>query len=80
VVPASSWREADGRHVLRFEAPIAAVEDPSTNEAIRLTTRAYNAALERLVVLRPAQWYWVHRRWKNVALPARGRRLRTASA
>jgi KDO2-lipid IV(A) lauroyltransferase len=80
VVPATSWREADGGHVLRFEAPIPAVEDPSTNEAIRLTTRAYNAALERLVLRRPEQWYWVHRRWKHVALPARKRKLRTASA
>ncbi len=65
VVPATSWREPDGRHVLRFEAPIAPVEHASTNEAIRLTTRAYNEALERLVLRR---WGPV-RRWlglKNV--------------
>jgi len=80
VVPATSWREADGRHVLRFEAPIPAVEHASTNEAIRLTTRAYNAALERLVLRRPEQWYWVHRRWKEVTQPARKRKLRTANA
>ncbi|MEO8674139.1 MAG: 4'-phosphopantetheinyl transferase superfamily protein, partial [Casimicrobiaceae bacterium] len=59
VVPATSWREPDGRHVLRFEAPIPAVEHANTSEAIRLTTRAYNAALERLVLRRPEQWYWV---------------------
>jgi KDO2-lipid IV(A) lauroyltransferase len=80
VVPATSWREPDGRHVLRFEAPIAAVEHADTNEAIRLTTGAYNAELERLVLRRPAQWYWVHRRWKEVARPARRRKLRPARA
>ncbi len=80
VVPATSWREPDGKHVLRFEAPIAAVEHASTNEAIRLTTAAYNAELERLVLRRPEQWYWVHRRWKHVDAPARRRRLKTASA
>jgi len=80
VVPATSWRESDGRHVLRFEAPIPAVEHASTSEAIRLTTRAYNAALERFVLRRPEQWYWVHRRWKNVAQPMKRRKLRTASA
>ena len=53
---------------------------PSTNEAIRLTTRAYNEALERLVLRRPEQWYWVHRRWKTVRQPTRRRRLGTASA
>jgi KDO2-lipid IV(A) lauroyltransferase len=71
VLPAAAWREPDGRHVLRFEAPVPAVEDASTNEAIRLTTRAYNEALERLVLRRPEQWYWVHRRWKTVRQPTR---------
>ena len=80
VVAATSWREDDGRHVLRFEAPIPAVEHASTNEAIRLTTRAYNAALERFVLRRPEQWYWVHRRWKTMQAPARRRRLHAASA
>ena len=65
VVPASSWRGPDGRHVLRFEAPMAPIESADTNEAIRVNTRAYNAALERLVLRHPEQWYWVHRRWKT---------------
>jgi KDO2-lipid IV(A) lauroyltransferase len=64
VVPASCWRESDGNHVLRFEAPLTAVEDADANEAIRLTTRAFNRALELLIVRRPEQWWWVHRRWK----------------
>ena len=64
VVPASSWREADGQHVLRFEAPIAPIEHADANEAIRLNSRAYNRALERMIVRRPEQWWWVHRRWK----------------
>src|SRR5215470_16882643 len=66
VMPATSWREPDGRHVLRFSEPIAPVESDDSNEAIRLNTRAYNAALERLILARPEQWYWVHRRWKSV--------------
>jgi KDO2-lipid IV(A) lauroyltransferase len=64
VVPASCWRESDGSHVLRFEAPLQAVEHADTNEAIRLTTREFNRALELLIVRRPEQWWWVHRRWK----------------
>ena len=66
VLPAASWREPDGRHVLRFEPPLAPIEHQSTTEAIRRNTRAYNLALERLVVRHPEQWYWVHRRWKHV--------------
>jgi KDO2-lipid IV(A) lauroyltransferase len=72
VVPAASWREDDGRHVLRFEEPLAVIEAEDLDEAVRLNTRAYNAALERLVLRHPEQWYWVHRRWK-VSQTARGR-------
>ncbi len=67
VLPATSWREHDGRHVLRFGEPMAPIEPDDTNAAIRQNTRAYNAALERLILARPEQWYWVHRRWKTVA-------------
>ncbi len=66
VLPATSWRELDGKHVLRFEDAMAPIECENTNEAIRLNTRAYNAALERAILRRPEQWYWVHRRWKEV--------------
>lgn len=64
VVPASSWREADGSHVLRFEEAMPLVECDNVNEEIRRNTRAYNAMLEVLVLRHPEQWYWVHRRWK----------------
>lgn len=76
VLPATSWREADGRHVLRFEDPMAPIECENTGEAIRRNTRAYNAVLERVILRRPEQWYWVHRRWK--AVPAKSRAVRAA--
>ncbi|HSD49837.1 MAG TPA: 4'-phosphopantetheinyl transferase superfamily protein [Candidatus Methylomirabilis sp.] len=66
VVPAASWREPDGRHVLRFEEALPLIECEDTNQAIRKNTRAYNAALERLVLRHPEQWFWVHRRWKVI--------------
>ncbi|MGH8696332.1 MAG: 4'-phosphopantetheinyl transferase superfamily protein [Burkholderiales bacterium] len=65
VLPAASWREPDGRHVLRFEEPLPVIECEDVSEAIRRNTRAYNAALERLILRRPEQWWWVHRRWKG---------------
>jgi KDO2-lipid IV(A) lauroyltransferase len=64
VVPASSWREPDGRHVLRFEEALPSVERDNPDEEIRLATRTYNAALERMILRHPEQWWWVHRRWK----------------
>jgi KDO2-lipid IV(A) lauroyltransferase len=64
VVPAATWRAPDGHHVLRFEEALSVIEREDTNEAIRVNTQAYNAALERLVLRHPEQWFWVHRRWK----------------
>ena len=65
VLPAASWRNADGTHVLRFEEAVAPVDVPNANEAIARTTRAYNAALERLILRHPEQWWWVHRRFRR---------------
>ena len=76
VLPASSWREPNGQHVLRFGEPMSPLEAEDTNEAIRLNTRSYNAALERLIVRHPEQWYWVHRRWKHAEAKRRVRRVR----
>jgi phosphopantetheine--protein transferase-like protein len=72
VIPACSWREPDGHHVLRFEDPLPLIECDDTSEAIRLNTRSYNAALERILLRHPEQWIWMHRRWKIAAPPAAG--------
>lgn len=64
VIPASSWREPDGTHVLRFEAPIPVVQTDDPGADIRTNTRAFNAALERMLLRHPEQWIWMHKRWK----------------
>ncbi len=64
VIPASSWREPDGTHVLRFEEPIPVVETDNPGEDIRTNTRAFNAALEKMLLRHPEQWIWMHKRWK----------------
>jgi KDO2-lipid IV(A) lauroyltransferase len=64
VIPACTWREPDGTHILRFENPVPLIECEDIGEAIRLNTRSYNAALERMLLRHPEQWIWMHRRWK----------------
>jgi KDO2-lipid IV(A) lauroyltransferase len=71
VVPAASWREPDGTHVLRFEEALPPLDHESTTEAILRNTRAYNAALETLVLRHPEQWWWVHRRFRSARPRAR---------
>jgi len=64
VIPAFSWREPGGTHVLRFEEPLPLIECENVSEAIRKNTRAYNAAIERMILRHPEQWIWMHKRWK----------------
>jgi KDO2-lipid IV(A) lauroyltransferase len=78
VIPAACWREPDGRHVLRFEESVPVVDTPNVNESIARTTRAFNAAIERLVLRHTEQWWWVHRRWKSARRPRRRTTLRAS--
>lgn len=64
VVPAAGYRLPDGRHVLEFHEPIAWQDYDSTQESIYRNTRAYNQALERMILAHPEQWMWLHKRWK----------------
>lgn len=64
VVPMATWRDEQGRHVVRFAEALAAIDCADPDEWLRRTTRAYNAALEPFILAHPAQWFWAHRRWK----------------
>ncbi len=65
VLPAASWREPDGTHVLQFLPPLSPILDEDVGTEIKRNTRAFNQALELAIVRHPEQWWWVHRRWKN---------------
>jgi len=64
VVPAAGYRLPNGRHVLEFLEPIKWQEYPNTKEALYQNTLAYNQALEKIILANPAQWMWLHKRWK----------------
>lgn len=64
VVPASSYRLPNGRHVLEFHEPIDWEAHPKNHEALYRNTCAYNRALEQIILRHPEQWWWMHRRWK----------------
>ncbi|GAB4367689.1 MAG: lysophospholipid acyltransferase family protein [Deltaproteobacteria bacterium] len=52
-------------HVLRFGPAIPMDPDaPREEETIRLTRRC-NEELEKAIRQDPAQWFWLHRRWKT---------------
>ena len=64
VLPMMCYRDTDGTHVMRFEDPLPWLERDDPDAELHDNTRAYNAALERMVLAHPEQWWWVHKRWK----------------
>lgn len=64
VVPASSHRTPDGRHILQFHEPIEWKEYEGNHQAIYENTCIYNRVLESMILAHPEQWWWMHRRWK----------------
>ncbi|KTC66865.1 lipid A biosynthesis acyltransferase [Legionella birminghamensis] len=64
VVPAAGYRLPNGKHVLEFFEPIVWQDYENTQEALYRNTLAYNKALEKIILANPAQWMWLHKRWK----------------
>jgi len=76
VVPASSHRRPDGRHVIQFHPALEWLPKDSSREEIYHNTLAYNRVLEGFVLEHPEQWLWAHRRWKTRLRPPTRRRQR----
>lgn len=64
VIPATGYRLANGQHVLEFFEPIPWRDYDNFQESLYQNTLAYNQALESIILERPEQWNWMHKRWK----------------
>jgi KDO2-lipid IV(A) lauroyltransferase len=58
-------RATDGRLELRFTPGLVPAGDARDPEAVRALTARHTALLEAAVRERPAQWFWLHKRWKT---------------
>jgi Kdo2-lipid IVA lauroyltransferase/acyltransferase len=67
IVPVFGHREHD-RHVITFHPEYTLCGD-RTEEGIHRDIQALSRYLEDYVCAHPADWYWVHRRWKRAGEP-----------
>jgi KDO2-lipid IV(A) lauroyltransferase len=74
LVVALGHRNADGTH--EVDVPLVLEPPPRASRAwMEEATRRLNEALETFVRERPAQWLWLHRRWKGAARRAARREV-----
>lgn len=65
IIPLAIARQSDGSHILRIGDPVA-VDDLQLSERDIVTlTQRCSQAVEGHILENPAQWFWVHRRWKG---------------
>jgi KDO2-lipid IV(A) lauroyltransferase len=55
----------DGRHRVVIEGPLEVPRTGDRDRDVLAFMQDLNDRLERQVRLHPAQWYWLHRRWKT---------------
>lgn len=59
------WDEAARVHRLHFEKPLEPINTGNPKEDVQTNTARYTQALETVIRRHPAQWLWIHRRWRT---------------
>ncbi|MCX7015989.1 MAG: lysophospholipid acyltransferase family protein [Candidatus Sumerlaeota bacterium] len=67
ILPVSMVRNPDGfTHTLYVDEPIEAPPQAERAEAVEHLVRSYTQVFERYIRRYPAQWSWMHDRWRHV--------------
>jgi len=69
VFPALAVRKRDGRYLVRFGPAIELVDRGDTEASVIANTALFVRHIEEMVREFPAQWLWIHRRWKGDLSP-----------
>jgi len=72
VLPAAIFREGPGRHRVVIEEAIPLARTGDLRHDLQENTARFTRAIEAFVRRSPAEWFWVHRRWKTQPPAAAG--------
>ena len=69
LLPCFIIRQEGGRHKIIFEPELKQVETGSAQETIILNVQRLTDIIESYIRKYPAEWGWIHRRWKSKMKP-----------
>ncbi len=72
VLPVAIFREEPGRHRVVIEEAIPVARTGNLRHDLQENTARFTRALEAFIRRSPAEWFWVHRRWKTQPHAAAG--------
>jgi Kdo2-lipid IVA lauroyltransferase/acyltransferase len=58
-------RTGNGRHTVTIEGPLDLTRSGNDEEDIRTNTAMFTKMIEEVIRRNPAQWVWMHRRWRR---------------
>lgn len=67
LLPTFILRQADNRHKIIFEPPLETEEKSTYQETLLFNIQKLTDIIERYIRRYPAEWGWIHRRWKSKA-------------
>lgn len=65
IIPCFIVRQKDDSHVIHFEPAVGLEEGVTSEEMITRTIQKLTTIIERYIRTYPAEWGWIHRRWKS---------------
>ncbi|PIP20802.1 MAG: hypothetical protein COX40_02790 [Candidatus Omnitrophica bacterium CG23_combo_of_CG06-09_8_20_14_all_40_11] len=65
IIPSFIVRQKDDRHKIIFEEPLNLEEGKTYQETVAINIQRLTNIIESYIRKYPAEWGWVHRRWKS---------------
>lgn len=65
IVPMAIRRLPDDTHLITIRPPLPVPSDPRSESAVRQVVGQYTSEIEQFIREDPAQWVWMHDRWKT---------------
>lgn len=69
ILPCFMVRQKDDTHKIIFESPLVLAQGSASEETVAINIQRLTNIIESYIRKYPAQWGWIHRRWKSQMKP-----------